>query len=228
MKKITIKVPGTCGELVQGISENNNFQVTCPINLFSYIYLELRDTDNKKLRNFPLELKSQQALISTLNYFGFNKKDINLDIEISSKIPNGKGMGSSSADIIGIILGVSVLLKKKISIDVVAKLALVIEPTDGIMYEDIVCFDHLKKGFLERIGQPPLLDVLVIDPGGCVDTLEFNQRKDLVRLRLENQKDIVQSLQLVKRGIREKNIKLLGEGATLSALCNQKILLRRG
>jgi len=224
---MTIKVPGTCGELVQGISENNNFQVTCPINLFSYICLELSDTDNKELSNFPLELKSQQALISTLNYFGFNKKDINLDIEIFSKIPNGKGMGSSSADIIGIILGVSILLKKKISIDVVAKLALVIEPTDGIMYEDIVCFDHLKKGFLERIGQPPLLDVLVIDPGGCVDTLEFNQRKDLVKLRLENQKDIVQSLQLVKRGIREKNIKLLGEGATLSALCNQKILFKK-
>ena len=227
MKKIAIKIPGTCGELVQGIYEGNNFQVTCPVELFSYIRLRLGNSDKKKLSNFPLKIKSQHALISALNYFGFNKKDVNLDIEIFSKIPNGKGMGSSSADIIGIILGVSFLLKKKISIDEVAKLALAIEPTDGIMYKDIVCFDHLKKGLLERIGQPPLLDVLVIDPGGCVDTLEFNQRKDLIRLRLENQKEIAQALELVKRGIRGKNIKLVGEGATLSALCNQKILFKK-
>jgi len=227
MKKITIKIPGSCGELVQGIYKNNNFQVTCPLNLFSYIHLGLDDNDNKKLNNFSLPPKSQQALIKTLNYFSFNEKDINLNIEISSKIPHGKGMGSSSADIIGIILGVSFLLKKKISIDEVAKLALAIEPTDGIMYKDIVCFDHLKKGLLERIGQPLLLDVLVIDPGGCVDTLEFNQRKDLIRLRLENQKEIAQALELVKRGIRGKNIKLVGEGATLSALCNQKILFKK-
>jgi len=226
MKKIAIKIPGTCGELVQGIYEGNNFQVTCPIELFSYIHLELADS-NKDLQNFYLQEKSRQALISTLNYFGFNKKDVNLDIEISSKIPNGKGMGSSSADIIGIILGVSILLDKEISADEVAKLALTIEPTDGIMYKDIVCFDHLKKGLLERIGQPPLLDVLVIDPGGCVDTLEFNQRKDLIRLRLENQKEIAQALELVKKGTIEKNIKLIGEGATLSALCNQKILFKK-
>lgn len=227
MKKIAIKVPGTCGELVQGICEGNNFLVTCPIGLFSCIHLELDSVDNKKLNNFSLEVKSQQALVTTLNYFGFNEKDINLKIEIFSEIPSEKGMGSSSADIIGIILGVTFLLNKKISADEVARLALSIEPSDGIMYEDIVCFDHLKKGLLERIGQPPLLDVLVIDPGGCVDTLEFNQREDLIKLRLENQKGITQALKLVKKGIREKNIRLIGEGATLSALCNQKILFKK-
>ena len=226
MKKIAIKIPGTCGELVQGIYEGNNFQVTCPIELFSYIHLELADS-NKDLQNFYLQEKSRQVLISTLNYFGLSEKDVNLKIEIFSEIPLAKGMGSSSADIIGIILGVSFLLKKKISIDEVAKLALAIEPTDGIMYKDIVCFDHLKKGLLERIGQPPLLDILVIDPGGWVDTLEFNQREDLVKLRLKNQKDIAQALELVKKGTIEKNIKLIGEGATLSALCNQKILFKK-
>jgi len=227
MKEVTIKVPGSCGELVQGIFKNNNFQVTCPINLFSYIHFILDDNDNKKLNNFSLPPKSQQALIKTLNYFGFNKKDINLKIKISSEIPLKKGMGSSSADIVGIILGVGFLLDKKISTDEVAKLTLTIEPTDGIMYEGIVSFDHLKKGLLERIGQPPLLDILVIDPGGCVDTLEFNQREDLVKFRLENQKDIARALELVKRGIRENNISLIGKGATLSALCNQNILFKK-
>ena len=227
MKKITIKVPGSCGELVQGICDGNNFQVTCPIELFSYIRLRLGNGDEKKLGNLPLKIKSQQALVSALNYFGLNEKDVNLKVEIFSEIPLAKGMGSSSADIIGIILGVSILLDKEVSADEVAKLALVIEPTDGIMYEDIVCFDHLKKGLLERIGQPPLLDILVIDPGGWVDTLEFNQREDLVKLRLKNQKDIAQALELVKKGTIEKNIKLIGEGATLSALCNQKILFKK-
>jgi len=74
MKKVTVKIPGSCGELVQGISENNNFQVTCPINLFSYIYLSLESNNGKELNNFSLPPKSRQALIKTLNYFGFNKK----------------------------------------------------------------------------------------------------------------------------------------------------------
>lgn len=227
MKKITIKVPGTCGELVQGIYRDNNFLITCPINIFSCIHLSLDGNDDKKSNNFSLLPKSQQAFVGTLNYFGFDEKDVSLDIKISSEIPPGKGMGSSSADVVGIILGVSFLLGKKINADEVAKIAIAIEPTDGIMYEDIVCFDHLKKGLLERIGRPPLLDILVVDPGGCVDTLKFNQREDLVKLRLEYQREIAQALELVKRGIKEKNIKLMGEGATLSALCNQKILFKK-
>jgi L-threonine kinase len=213
--------------LVQGIYKNNSFQVTCSINLFSYIHLGLDGNNDKELNNFSLPPKSRRTLIKTLNYFGFNEKDINLKIKISSEIPQEKGMGSSSADIVGIILGVAFLLNKKISADEVAKLALSIEPTDGIMYEGIVLFDHLKKGLLERIGQPPLLDVLVIDPGGSVDTLKFDQRENLVKLRLEKQKDISKALELVKRGIKENNIGLIGKGATLSALCNQNIIFKK-
>jgi len=69
MKKIAIKVPGTCGELVQGICEGNNFHVTCPVELFSYIRLRLDNGDEKKISNFPLKIKSQHALASALNFY---------------------------------------------------------------------------------------------------------------------------------------------------------------
>jgi len=39
--KVRVKVPGTCGELVQGIKENKNFHITCPVNLFSYVSASL-------------------------------------------------------------------------------------------------------------------------------------------------------------------------------------------
>ena len=43
--KSTFRAPGACGELVQGTINNINFLITCPINIFSYVTVELNKQD---------------------------------------------------------------------------------------------------------------------------------------------------------------------------------------
>ena len=37
----TVRVPGVCGELVQGLSKNHPFLVACPIDFFSRVTVEI-------------------------------------------------------------------------------------------------------------------------------------------------------------------------------------------
>jgi len=219
--EVRVKVPGSCGELVQGIKENKNFHITCPINLFSYVSASLNPSQKESPLTRP---KAHQAMKRILKLL--HKEETPLKIQIHSQIPMEKGMASSTADIIGVCSSIATLLGEKISAEKIAKIALSIEPTDGIMFKNIVCFDHLEGKILEIIGKPPKMKILVIDPGICINTMEFHKRTDLTKLYLEIQNQSLIALKLVERGIKEQNIELIGEGATLSALANQKILFK--
>lgn len=45
--------------------------------------------------------------------------------------------------------------------------------------------------------------------------------------RKSNEKDIAHALHLFEKGIAEKSIDLIGEAASISAFCNQKILYKK-
>ena len=57
----------------------------------------------------------------------------------------------------------------------IASIALSVEPTDGVMFPGIALFDHRCGSIAESLGAPPPMEVIVIDTGGTVDTLEFNR-----------------------------------------------------
>jgi len=220
-KKYSIKFPGSCGELMQGMTEGKNFHVTCPINLFSEISVSIsKDTDiicdNK-------HWKSIKAMKKTLEYFGAN--DFGGIIEIKSEIPAGKGMASSTADISGVIFATSLALNETIDEAIVAEIALSIEPTDGIMFKDICLFDHKKGLLFERMGSIPENKLLVIDSGGIVDTIEFN-KKDNYKLLSENENIISKALKKLKEGFLNRKLSIIGECSTESAILNQKILYK--
>jgi len=219
--EVRVKVPGTCGELVQGIKKNKNFHITCPINLFSYVSASL---NSSQIEPSFIKPKAYQAMKKMLKFF--HKENTEVKIQIFSQIPMEKGMASSTADIVGVCSSIAILLGEEISAEEIAKIALSIEPTDGIMFKKIVCFDHLKGKISEVIGKPPRMKILVIDPGTHINTLEFHKRTDLTKLYLKIQNQSLKALKLVERGIKEQNIELIGEGATISALANQKILFK--
>ena len=219
--KVTVKVPGTCGELVQGIKENKNFHITCPINLFSYVSASL---NSSQIESSFIKPKALQAMEKILKFF--HKENTEVKIQISSQIPMEKGMASSTTDIIGVCSSIAILLGEEISAEEIAKIALSIEPTDGVMFRDIACFDHLEGKISEIIGKPPKMKILVIDPGTRINTMEFHKKDNLRELYLKIQNQSLKALKLVKRGIREQNIELIGEGATISALANQRVLFK--
>lgn len=215
-KAITVFSPGTCGELIQGKMSGVNFLVTSPINLFSKIIIK---RDKISAPSFDhLHLKSKKAL--NLFFELFDIKDRNLSIQIDSKIPKGKGMASSSADISGILYALSRIYDISLSPIDIAKISVNIEPTDGIMFPGIVLFDYIKATKWEHIGKPFPLKVLVVDFGGEIDTVKFNKNGP------SGSKNFPLLLHELKKAFKERDIKLFGNVITKSTLENQRTIFK--
>jgi len=212
-------MPGTCGELVQGMIEGVTFHVTCPVDLFAEVTVSIgQETCLDGRRNWS---KAQKALVHTLGFLG--KPRLRLGLAIRSQLPRGKGMGSSTADVAGTIVATTMLLGQPLDLRAVARLALSVEPTDGSLFPGIVCFDHRAGRILDPLGEPPPLAILVLDFGGRVDTVAFN-RVDRRSLLAPMEGQFREALAMVRAGLASRNPWLLGKAASLSAECNQRIL----
>ena len=212
--------PGTCGELVQGMTGDVDFLVTCPINQFSRatVTVSRSDQPGEHVRGIDQLPKTRQAVVDALARLShcLGIPGIVADVTVANPMPVGKGMGSSSADITAAVCATGKAVGIDFSPDAVAKIALGVEPTDGVMFPGIAMFDHRRGRVVELLGAPPPMEVIVIDRGGQVDTLEFN-RID----RGEHWRSVVdattEALELVREGIRRCDPELVGRGATISA-----------
>jgi L-threonine kinase len=102
-------------------------------------------------------------------------------------------------------------------------LAVGVEPSDSTLFPGLALFDHRSGSFHKDLGPAPLLAVVVLDPGGEVDTLAFNRldhREALRRLAPQHQ----QAFTLLLEGLKRGDWQALGEAATLSAQVHQAIL----
>ncbi len=231
--KATVKMPGTCGELVQGAIDNIPFHITCPIDIYSVVHVELSKYTSEL--DYPPECpKAATAVKRALSFMG--QLDVGGKLTVHSPIPVGKGMASSTADVAAAIEAVSIAFRnactphndyarRRIEKRDVAELALSIEPTDGSLFPDIVLFDHIAGKAYRHLGSPPPIDIIILDFGGEVDTIAFNRHNHQAILRqLEPQ--ITRALELVQDGIINGEPQLVGQGATISARINQEILFK--
>ncbi len=218
----TASAPGTCGELVQGMTGGVHFLVTCPINQFSRATATLRigasgraDVAVRGIDHLP---KARQAVAAALEKLAPNLgiSTLTAEVAITNPIPAGKGMGSSSADITAAVGAIGLAAGQPFSPESIAEIALSVEPTDGVMFPGVALFDHRCGSIAESLGAPPPMEVIVIDTGGAVDTLEFN-RVDRTALWEKVASRTDEALELVREGIRRGDPALVGRGATISA-----------
>lgn len=215
----TVRMPGTCGELVQGVIDGVTFHVTCPVDLFAEVTASTADdTCRDGRRNW---FKAEEAMVRVLTFLG--RPGRRFGLAIRSEVPRGKGMGSSTADVAGTILATATLLGRPLDLRTVARLALCVEPTDGSLFPGIVCFDHRGGQILEPLGEPLRLAILILDFGGRVDTVAFN-RVDRRPLLAPMEGQFREALAMVRAGLASRDPRLIGEAASLSADCNQRIL----
>lgn len=218
----TVRAPGVCGELVQGMLGDTSFLVTCPIDFFSRVKVELYQGSAGigAPANCP---KTATAVKITLAYLG--REELGARLTVASPIPRSKGMGSSSADVAAAIAATGLALGQQLHPSVVAKLALSVEPTDGIMFPGIALFDHRQGRIAEELGPPPPVEIVALDFGGTVDTLDFNS-VDRCALWQSLQPQTDEALRLVRQGIREGSPALVGQGATISSQATQRVLFK--
>ena len=217
----TALAPGTCGELVQGMADGADFLVTCPINQFSRATVTLRagDGSGRRVQGVDHLLKTRRAVSIALEELAerVGIGDVTAEVSVVNPIPAGKGMGSSSADITAAIGALGKAAGRPFAPEDIARIALLVEPTDGVMFSGIARFDHRRGSVAESLGPPPAMEVIVVDPGGVVDTLEFN-RVDRTAQWRQIADRTAEALALVREGIRRGDAGLVGRGATISAL----------
>ncbi len=212
-------MPGSCGELVQGIINGINFHITCPINRYSRVTASVTKDGSIKIPD-GLE-KARAAAKKTLELIGIPH---GVEIEIKSDIPRGKGMASSTADIAAVVVAVSELFASPVSAKEITDVALSIEPTDGTFFDGIVAFDHLAGRMFEKVGDALPLEIIVLEPPEFLDTVAFNKKK---RAAADAEELLTkEAFEMAVQGIRTKDLHLVGKAATLSSILNQRLLAK--
>ena len=219
LRKGIASAPGTCGELAQGMLNGVLCLVTCPIDIRSTATVELRPGDGI-VDAPPDSPKAAQAVRATLEHLGETDADARLSLD--SILPRGKGMASSTADVAASIAATAAAAGRHLEPEQVAKIALGVEPSDGVMFPGISVFDHREGRIARPLGEPPPMRVLALDFGGVVDTLEFNSVARDKALKSQESR-MSEAVSLIETGLLRGNPLFIGKGATVSAIANQEV-----
>lgn len=213
-------VPGTCGELIQGWHAGwaEPVLVSCPIARYNKITVQLRS--DSRIVAPPGYAKAKQAARLGLEVLG--RPDLGATITLNSQLPPGRGMASSTADIVGVLVGLVASLNMSLTPAMLARLACQIEPSDSTMFRELALLAYRGSGRHVELGAAPALPVLMLDPGTAVDTLTYNARLDLAAVR--NLAATTQTaLELLSQGLRTHDAATIAAATTLSASSYQRV-----
>lgn len=206
--------PVTCGEFVQGVDADGPFLVSCPIDLVSSAVCTRVDSP-AGIRVIPSDRDKTAAALRLLS--SGRERDLGLTVELTDAVPLGRGYGTSTADIAVALAAAAMVLSLEMPIGKIGRIATGIEPTDGSFAPGLVVFDHVHGERLEMLGAPPCGYILVADPGQNLATTAVHRNLGAGSTRAEARA----ALEMVRAGIAEQDLGLIGKGSTLSARMNQ-------
>lgn len=215
MMNFCVRVPGSCGEIMQGYWQGQPFLVTCPIDWYTTVSVADADAPSVSCGE-----KAKMAIEKTLSYLG--KTSFPYRLTISSSLPKAKGMASSSADIGAVCVAVAAAFGKTLTAWEIASIAAAIEPTDGVFFNGLVALNYRTGRVLRAFGAPPPLQLAIFDYGGTVDTVRYHEMYD-DRERCYGEK-VGSVLKLLQRPLLADEI---GNAATYSAQIHQYVQFRK-
>jgi L-threonine kinase len=210
---------GTLGELVQGQTvAGEDFLVTFPVAFWSKARAVINDSgivigprDKSKARRMASLVLQRLGLASA-----------GAVLEVQCGVPEGKGCASSTADVVAAARAVCDATQLSLEPGEIAELAVEIEPSDGVMWDGVVAFNHRAGRLLRHLGKLPPVRIIGIDLGGHVDTVQFNRRpKDYSP---QERRMCQEALEQVAAAIDRSDVQLLGEACTRSARIHQRVL----
>lgn len=212
--EVTATYPGSFGEILQGKIENKDILLSCPVNIYSEV--KLIECDNP-LRRVNLK-KSSDFLLNILKSWGYERYYKNIDIEINSKIPQGKGLASSTADLCGVYYSLINMFNREFNESELIKNCVNIEPTDSIIFKKMTLFDYKNGKYKYTLGDYLSYNILAFEGNKIIDTVEFNHRN------LPELSDVKSLIPVLKEAIKERNLEKLAYVSTESIIKNQKRL----
>ncbi|MCB9762419.1 MAG: kinase [Alphaproteobacteria bacterium] len=148
--------------------------ITLPIDRRSTATFTQRPSDRALIVHPARKTKALRLARRVLHHLGAPELGT---LTIETSLPEGKGLASSSADLVATARAISAALNRPLPLEVLCGFLRELEPTDGVMVPEFVAFLHRKVQLLQRLGLPPRpLRVLAVDEGGEIDTIAYNLR----------------------------------------------------
>ena len=162
------------GELAQGrLSNGSDFLITLPIDLWSICDLSCKPKDGPTTIKCKYEKSTAIAekIVKDLDL----QEGYEIEIKFLRGIPIGKGMSSSTADMISVYRAFQEVFGFIVTGEYLSKVFSKIEPHEGLMYKSCTAYDHRKGVLLNDYKYVPQFEIVAVDGGGTLDTLEYNQ-----------------------------------------------------
>ena len=221
----TVTLPGTCGEWVQGTLDGVPCLVSCPIDWYGTVSVEIQDGQQGAWQDIrvmpPGGAKVAAAVDLALSRAGAPVTAV--VVRTRNPLPQARGYASSTVDVAGAILAVGEALGHPFPPAEVARLAVAVEPSDSIMFPGLALLAHRDASFYRPLSPAPGLAVVVIDPGGTVDTVAFNQADHSLALKALAPRHRV-AFDLLMAGLASGDGRAVAEAGTISALAHQALL----
>ncbi|WP_101772503.1 GHMP family kinase ATP-binding protein [Peptostreptococcus faecalis] len=222
MKKGYGMCPGTCGELVQGYIDKNEYISSYCVDMYSRATVSESHSSSNYYKTH--KIKSLRAIEYVFERFGIDKSKMqNIRLSIKSEIPTSKGMASSTADIGASIMAALDFLGENLDADEISKIVSKIEPTDAIFHENVCIFDPIHGEKKEDLGKLNFEKVLILEPFSKISTIKTRDKKGYYRYLNSNKTFTKRAFELLKSGFEQNDVSLIARACENSALANEKI-----
>ena len=214
--------PATCGELVQGMIGKEEYISSYCVDMYSNAKIvEKKFMNNKVSRS---KIKSLKAVSNVFEKFGYSR-DLSkkIDLHISSEIPVGKGMASSTADIGASVLAALDFIGEKMSPEEISILVSKIEPTDSIYFKEVCIFNPIKGIKKKSLGFLKSEDVIILEPNDRINTIKIRKDIGYYNVLKKNRFITKKSFEMLELGIKKNNIELIKKACMNSAFANEEI-----
>jgi L-threonine kinase len=211
--------PGTCGELVQGVLGHRDFLITLPVDLRVQCTVTPSPAPGVTVWP-PHKTKVARSAREAARRLGLRLDTAagpGIRIDVASPIPEGKGLASSSADIVAACRAMADYAGEPLTEAEIAEIACGIEPSDAVMYDHPVVFEFFAGRVLHDPGRRLPVLAVAVDTGGSVETQGFRR----VPYTAPERRVLARAYDLAVAGLERGEIADVGEAATLSARVNQ-------
>lgn len=214
---------GTFGELLQGVdTDGTDFLVTLPIACWTTARFTM-EPDVPGIRvDPPHKHKSVRLARAVLSAAGYSSGG---GIVLRSDIPEGKGLASSSADLVATARAVANALGVPMPPETIEWHLRQIEPSDGVMHDGVTVFDHRRVALRARAGGLPPMTIVTLDEGGTVDTVRFNEKPK--PFGPAERREYTRLLADLMVAVAAGDVRALGRITTRSAELNQRLHTKR-
>lgn len=209
---------GSCGELLQGVlPDGRDFLVTLPIRQGSTAVFE-PGPDSGVVTVPAHKTKARrlaEAMLARSPEVGGGR------LTLHSELPEGKGLASSSADLVATARAIADAGARSITAAEIEDELRAIEPSDGVMYPGPVAFCHREVRLLARLAPPPPLTIVLGDEGGAIDTVEFNRRPK--PFTAADRREYARLLDRLRGALADRDPVAIGAVSTRSAVLNDRL-----